>query len=115
MLLFRLKSVTYTGNELAGYDYLQSSHISCKFSPTKENRVHQTNISMKTDKGGFSPAVIRSRLEQKNPVTECQVHCVCVFFCGEIYGNGPNILLRAKCSEGSLGRCSRVSNLLSPP
>ena len=40
----------------------------------------QTNILMKTDKGGFSPAVIRSRVEQKNPVTECQVRCVCVLF-----------------------------------
>ena len=30
-----------------------------RFSPTKENRVHQTKISTKTDKDGFSPAVLR--------------------------------------------------------
>ena len=30
-----------------------------RFSPAKENRVHQTKISTKTDKDGFSPAVLR--------------------------------------------------------
>ena len=39
----------------------------------KENRVHQTKISTKNDKDGFSRAVFRSRLEQKTPVTECLV------------------------------------------
>ena len=38
-----------------------------QFSPTKENRVHQT-------------AVFKSGLEQKLPVTECLVYCVCVLF-----------------------------------
>ena len=33
--------------------------------------MHQTRISTKTDKDGFSPAVFRSKLEQKIPVTEC--------------------------------------------
>ena len=33
--------------------------------------MHQTRISTKTDKDGFSLAVFRSRLEQKIPVTEC--------------------------------------------
>ena len=32
--------------------------------------MHQTRISTKTDKDGFSLAVFRSRLEQKIPVTE---------------------------------------------
>ena len=45
----------------------------------------QTNILMKTDKGGFSPAVIRSRLEQKNPVTEMSSSMrLCFVFYGEI-------------------------------
>ena len=51
-----------------------------RFSPTKENRVHQTKISTKTDKHGLSPAVFRSRLEQKTPVTECLVCRICVLF-----------------------------------
>ena len=37
-------------------------------------------ISTKTDKGGFSPAVFRLILEQKTPVTEYLVFCVCVLF-----------------------------------
>ena len=42
-------------------------------------------ISTKTEKDGFSPAVFRSRLEQKILVIECLVFCVCVFvFRGEI-------------------------------
>ena len=49
-----------------------------RFSSTKENRVYQTKISMKTD--GFSPVVFKSRLEQKNPVIECLVYCFCVLF-----------------------------------
>ena len=32
--------------------------------------MHQTKISTKTNKDGFSPAVFRSRLEHKIPVTE---------------------------------------------
>ena len=43
------------------------------FSPTKENRVHQTKISTNTDKDSFSPAVFRSRLEQKISATKCLV------------------------------------------
>ena len=54
--------------------------LRARFSPTKEDRVHQTKISTKTDKGGFSPAVFRSRLEQKTPFTEYFVFCVCVLF-----------------------------------
>ena len=49
------------------------------FSPMKENRVHQTKISTETDKGGFSPAIFRSRLEQKPPFTEYLV--CCILFC----------------------------------
>ena len=59
------------------------------FSPTKESHVHQTKIWTKADKDGSSTAVFRSRLEQKSPVTECLVCCVCVlffFFYEEIYG-----------------------------
>ena len=51
-----------------------------QFSPTNENRVHQKKILTKTDKDGFSPAVFKSRLEQKLPVNECLVCCVCVLF-----------------------------------
>ena len=51
-----------------------------RFSPTKEDRVHQTKISTKTGKGGFSPAVSRSRLQQKTSFTEYLVYCVCVLF-----------------------------------
>ena len=46
-------------------------------------------IWTKADKDGSSTAVFRSRLEQKSPVTECLVCCVCVlffFFYEEIYG-----------------------------
>ena len=57
------------------YTYLQQALprvvATVRFSPMKENRVHQTRISTKTDKDGFSLAVFRSRLEQKIPVTEC--------------------------------------------
>ena len=48
--------------------------------PTKENRVHQTKVSTKTVKDGFSRAVFRSRLEQKAPITECLICCLCVLF-----------------------------------
>ena len=51
-----------------------------RFSPTNENRVHQTKILTKTDQDGFSPAVFKSRLEQKLPFNECLVCCVCVLF-----------------------------------
>ena len=43
---------------------------SVPFSPTKENQVHRTKILTETDKHGFSPAVFRSRVEQKTPFTE---------------------------------------------
>ena len=42
--------------------------------------MHQTKIWTKADKDGSSTAVFRSRLEQKSPVTECLVCCVCVLF-----------------------------------
>ena len=54
--------------------------LRARFSPLKENCEHQTKISTKRDKDGFSPAVFRSRLEQKTPVTECFVCCVCALF-----------------------------------
>ena len=54
--------------------------LRARFSPTKENREHQTKISTKTDESGFSSTVFRSRLEQKTPVTEYLVCCVCVLF-----------------------------------
>ena len=87
---------------------------SSRFSPTKENCVLLD---------GFSRAVFRSRLEEKTPVTECLVCCVCVLFsmmksmlrmgsCVRFCWH--NILfLRAKRREGSPGQCSRVSLLLS--
>ena len=42
--------------------------------------MHQTQISMKTGKDGFSPVVFKSRLDQKNPVIQCLVCCFCVLF-----------------------------------
>ena len=54
--------------------------LRARFSHLKENCEHQTKISTKRDKDGFSPAVFRSRLEQKTPVTECFVCCVCALF-----------------------------------
>ena len=73
--------------------------------------MHQTKMSTKTDKDGFSPAVFRSRLEQKIPVTECLACCVCVLFSmakSIIRMNScvrfcrHNILfLRTMCGEGS--------------
>ena len=96
MLLFCLKSVSWTGNELTGDDVENCENLQqalprvvirrtqvakkkwkllARFSPTKENRVHQT----KTDKGGFSPAVFRSRIEPKTPVTELFVAFVFFF------------------------------------
>ena len=73
--------------------------------------MHQTKISTKTDIDSFSPAVLRSRLQQKIPVTECLACCVCVLFsmaksiirmnscfrfcCHNI------LLLRTMCGEGS--------------
>ena len=51
-----------------------------RFSLTKENRMQQTKILTKTDKDGFSPALFRSSLEHKIPVTGCLVCCVCVLF-----------------------------------
>ena len=51
-----------------------------RFSPTKENRMHQTKTSNKTDHDGFSPAVFRSRLEQTTPVTESVQLVEFVFF-----------------------------------
>ena len=77
----------------------------------------QTRISTKTDKDGFSPAVFRSKLEQKIPVTECYSDVFvllsnaksmgsCVRFC--CYNIS---FLRIVCGEGSLSQCSRVSLL----
>ena len=42
--------------------------------------MYQTKISTKTDKDAFLPALFRSRLEKKIPVTESVVGCVCVLF-----------------------------------
>ena len=53
-----------------------------RFSPTKENRAHQTNISMKTDKRRF----LAYGVPDKIPITKYLVCCVCVFFFfGEMY------------------------------
>ena len=53
--------------------------------PTKENRVHQTKISTKTDKDGFSPAVFRSRLEHYWMFSLFILLRLCFVFYGEIY------------------------------
>ena len=54
--------------------------LRARFSLMKENRVHQTKISTKTDKSGFSPAVFRSWLDKKTPTTEYLFCSVFVFF-----------------------------------
>ena len=54
--------------------------LQARFSLQKENCVRQTKISTKTDRDGLLPAVFRSRLGQKIPVTECLVCRVCVLF-----------------------------------
>ena len=56
-----------------------------RFSPTKEDRMHQTKISTKTDKGDFSPAVSRSRLEQNFLYWIFSLLRLCFVFYGEIY------------------------------
>ena len=81
--------------------------------------MHQTKISTKTDKHGFSPVVSSSRLEQKTPVTEYLVCCVCVlysmaksvlrmvavFFAITFYSFSP------RAAKVPLGQYSRVSLL----
>ena len=73
--------------------------------------MYQTKISTKTDKDAFLPALFRSRLEKKIPVTESVVGCVCVLFsmAKSMLRMGScvrfcchNVLfLRTKCGEGS--------------
>ena len=95
--------------------------LRARFSPLKENCKHQTKISTKRDKDGFSPAAFRSRLEQKTPVTECFVCCVCALFsmaksmsrmgssvrfcCHNIYS------LAISAAKIPLGQCFRASFL----
>ena len=43
--------------------------LRARFSPTKENCVHQTKISTETDKGGFSLTVFQVKTRKKIPVT----------------------------------------------
>ena len=43
--------------------------LRARFSPTKENRMHQTKISTETDKGGFSLTVFQVKTRKKIPVT----------------------------------------------
>ena len=54
--------------------------LRARFSPTKENCVHQTKISTETDKGGFSLTVFQVKTRKKIPVTLYLVFCVCVLF-----------------------------------
>ena len=87
------------------------------------NRVHQTKISTKTDKGGFSPAVFRSRLGKNPPVTEYLVCCVYVLFSmvksmlrmGSVFVSVAITFHSFALSAGKvpLAQCSRVSLLLS--
>ena len=90
-----------------------------RFSPTKENRVYQTKISMKTDKDGFLPAVFKSRKEQKNLVIECLLCCFCVLFlmaksmermANSVRSCCPKFYFFAlSAAKVPLGRCYRVS------
>ena len=50
-----------------------------RFSPTKENRVHQ-KISIKTDKDGFSPAIFKSRLNKKISLLNVQFFAFVFYF-----------------------------------
>ena len=73
--------------------------------------MHQTKITTKTDRDGFLPAVFRSRLGPKMPVTECLVCRVCVLFsiakstlrmgCCVRFCCHNILFLRTMCSEGS--------------
>ena len=47
-----------------------------RFSPTKENCAHQTNISTKTDKRRF----LAYGVQDKIPIPKYLVCCVCVLF-----------------------------------
>ena len=85
--------------------------------------MHQTKISTNTDKGGVSPAVFRSRLEQKTPVTEYLVCCVCVSFsmAKSMFGMGSVFVSVAvrfhsfalSAAKVPLAQCSRASVLWS--
>ena len=44
---------------------LREMEVARMVQPFEENRVYETKILTKTDKDGFSPAVFRSKLEQK--------------------------------------------------
>ena len=48
---------------------LREMEVARMVQPFEENRVYETKILTKTDKDGFSPAVFRSKLEQKIPVS----------------------------------------------
>ena len=90
-----------------------------RFSPTKENRVHQTKISTKTDKDSFSPAMFKSKLEQENLIIECLVCCFCVLFltvksmermASIVRSCYPKLYFFAlSAAKVPLGRCYRVS------
>ena len=44
---------------------LREMEVARMVQPFEENRVYEMKILTKTDKDGFSPAVFRSKLEQK--------------------------------------------------
>ena len=80
-----------SANSMESFDTSHSSsrgemEVPSTFSLKKENRVHQTKISTKTYKEGFSPAVFRSRLGQKSSrYWMFNLLRLCFGFCGEIY------------------------------
>ena len=83
-----------------------------RFSPTKENRMHQTKTSNKTDHDGFSPAVFRSRLEQTTPVTESvQLVEFVFFFYDETHVKNGKLFVPSSAAKVPLSQCSRVSLL----
>ena len=69
-----------------------------------------TNISTRTDKDGFSPAVFWSRLEQNTPVTEWLVNCLRVLF-----STTKSMVIMGSCVRFCLHNMSYLISLVNAP
>ena len=69
-----------------------------------------TNISTRTDKDGFSPAVFRSRLEQSAPVTEWLVNCLRVLF-----STAKSMVIMGSCVRFCLHNMLFLISLVNTP
>ena len=69
-----------------------------------------TNISTRTDKDGFSPAVFRSRLEQSTPVTEWLVNCLRVLF-----STAKSMVIMGSCVRFCLHNMLFLISLVNAP